>query len=89
MNLSNLLNLPITDDSCLFSQQKITEIKLGVIENSFLGWNSFLEKKQSLDVPLPRIVSNALIQSHFNYACTLWYSYLTDDFKAMLHVTQN
>ena len=42
-----------------------------------------------LDVPLRRLLYNALIQPHFHYAGTAWYQNLTKKLKDKLQVTQN
>ena len=47
------------------------------------------QKNRFLDVPLRRLLCNALIQSHFDYACTVWYPNLTKKLKDKLQVTQN
>ena len=39
------------------------------------------QKNRFLDVPLRRLLCNALIQSHFDYACTVWYPNLTKKLK--------
>ena len=50
----------------------------------------FLYRKKSvLGVPLRRLLCNALIQPHFDYACTAWYTQLTKTLKDKLQVTQN
>ena len=41
------------------------------------------------DVPLCRLLCNAFIQPHFDYACTLWYPQLTKKLKDKMQVTQN
>ena len=46
-------------------------------------------KNRFLDVPLRRLLCNALIQSHFDYACAAWYPHLTKKLKDKLQVTQN
>ena len=46
-------------------------------------------KNWFLDVPLHRILCNALIQPHSDYACTAWYPNLTKKLKDKLQVTQN
>ena len=46
-------------------------------------------KNRFLDVPLRRLLSNALLQPHFDYGCTAWYPKLTKKLKDKLQVTQN
>ena len=50
----------------------------------FLDWKNWF-----LDVPLHRLLCNALIQPHFDYACTAWYPNLSKKLKDKLQVTQN
>ena len=50
----------------------------------------FLRRKNRfLDVPLRRLLCNALIQPLFDYTCTAWYPNLTKKLKDKLQVTQN
>ena len=61
----------------------------GVTEkiNSML---KFLYRKNwFLDVPFCVLLCNALIQPHFDCACTAWYPQLTKKLKDKLQVTQN
>ena len=46
-------------------------------------------KNRFLDVLLHRLFCNALIQPHFDYACTAWYPNLSKKLKNNLQVTQN
>ena len=46
-------------------------------------------KNRFLDVPLSRLLCNALIQPHFDYAGTACYPNLTKKLKDKLQVTQN
>ena len=75
----------------------------GVLDESMLGETmalrvtkkinsrlKFLYRKNwFLDVPLHRLLCNALIQPHFDYACTAWYPNLSKKLKDKLQVTQN
>ena len=47
------------------------------------------KKKQFLTPALRRMLCNALIQPHFNYACLAWYSKLTQALKRKIQVMQN
>ena len=47
------------------------------------------QKNQFLDVFLRRRLCNALLQPHFDYACTVWYPYWTKQLKDKLKVIQN
>ena len=50
----------------------------------------FLYRKNKYLTPqLRRMLSNALIQPHFDYACTAWYPPLTIDLKKRIQVVQN
>ena len=46
-------------------------------------------KNRFLDVPLRRLLCNALIQPHFDYVCTAWYPNLSKKLKGKLQVTKN
>ena len=75
---------------CMLDESiSIETMALTVIEkiNSTL---KFLDRKNCfLDVPLRRLLSNALIQPHFYYACTAWYPNLSKKVKHQLQVSQN
>ena len=50
----------------------------------------FLHRKNELlSKPMRRLLCNALIQPHFDYACSSWYINLNKSFKAKLQVMQN
>ena len=50
----------------------------------------FLYRKNSfLTSALTRLLCNALIQSHFDYACSAWYPNLTKKLKHGIPTTQN
>ena len=54
------------------------------LKTKVLYWkNRFLLKD------LRRLLCNALIQSHFDYACGAWYSNLKKKYRKKLHVLQN
>ena len=46
-------------------------------------------KSRSLSPELRRMLCNALIQPHFDYACPAWYPNLTEKMKKKMQVTQN
>ena len=50
---------------------------LRVTEKIISRLNFLYRKNQFLDVPLRRLLCNALIQLHFDYNCTAWYPDLT------------
>ena len=62
---------------------------LRVIEKANSRLKFLCRKNWLLDVPLFRLLCNALIQPHFHYVCTAWYPNLTDKLKVKLQVTQN
>ena len=50
----------------------------------------FLYRKNSFLTPaLRRLLCNALIQPHFDYACSAWYPNLTKKLKHRFQTTQN
>ena len=46
-------------------------------------------KSRFLDSSLRRLLSNALVQPHFDYACSAWYPNLTQSLSKKLQTTQN
>ena len=58
--------------------------------NKINGRLKFLYRKNRfLSFPLRRLLCNALIQPHFDYACCSWYSNLNKKLKDKLQVLQN
>ena len=54
------------------------------------GKLKFLYRKNKFLTPeLRRMLCNALIQSHFDYACTAWYPNLTEKTKEKIQIMQN
>ena len=50
----------------------------------------FLHRKNDFLTPtLRRLLCNALIQPHFDYACSAWYPNLTKKLKHRIQTTQN
>ena len=50
----------------------------------------FLYRKNSFLTPaLRHLLCNALIQPHFDYACSVWYPNLTKKLKHRIQTTQN
>ena len=50
----------------------------------------FIYRKNSFFTPaLRRLLFNALIQPHFDYACSAWYPNLTKKLKHRIQTTQN
>ena len=62
---------------------------LRVIEKINSRLKFLYQKSRFLDFPLRRLLCNALIQPHFDYACTAWYPKLTKKLKDKLKVTQD
>ena len=46
-------------------------------------------KNRFLDSSLHRLLCNALVQPHFDYACSTWYPNLTQNLRKKLQTTQN
>ena len=61
---------------------------LRVIEKSNSRLKFLYRKNRFLDVPLHSLLCNALIQPHFDYACTAWYPNLSKKLKDKLQDTQ-
>ena len=51
--------------------------------------NYLFRKKHFLTTSLRRLLCNALIQPHFDYACTAWYPNLCKKLKNKIQTTQN
>ena len=50
----------------------------------------FLHRKNDFLTPTPRrFLCNALIQPHFDYACSAWYPYLSKKLKHRIQTIQN
>ena len=49
----------------------------------------FLYRKNIFLTALRRLLYNALIQPHFDYACSAWYPNLTKKLKHRIQTTQN
>ena len=50
----------------------------------------FLYRKNDfLSLPLRRLLCNALIQPHFDYACSAWYTNLNTKYKRKIQIMQN
>ena len=64
-------------------------MSLRVIEKINSRLKFLYQKNRFLDVPLRRLLCNALILPHFDYACTVWYPDLSKKLKDKLQVTQN
>ena len=62
---------------------------LRVIEKINSRLKFLYRKNRFLDVTLRRLLCNALIQPHFDYACTAWYPNLSKKLKDKLQATEN
>ena len=75
---------------CMLDESMSGEtMALRVIEKINSRLKFLYRKNRFLDVPLRRLLCNALIQPHFDYACTEWYPNLSKKLKDKLQVTQN
>ena len=75
---------------CMLDESMSGEtMALRVIEKINSRLKFLYRKNRFLDVPLRRLLCNALIQPHFDYACTAWYPNLSKKLKDKLQVTQN
>ena len=59
------------------------------IKKIYSRLNYLFRKKHFLTTSLGRILRNALIQPHFDYACTAWYPNLCKKLKNKFQTTQN
>ena len=60
------------------------------IVNKINGELKFLYRENRFLTPeLCRMLSNVLIQPHFDYACTVWYPNLTEKTKNKIQIMQN
>ena len=62
---------------------------LSVINKTNNKLNFLYQKNRFLTPTLRRLLCNALIQPHFNYACSAWYSNLTKKLKNRVQTSQN
>ena len=62
---------------------------LRVTEKINTGLKFLYRKSGFLDVPLRRLLRNALIQPHIDYSCIVWYPNLSKKLNDQLQVTQN
>ena len=72
-------------DNNLSGESMATKV-LGLVN----GRLKFLYRKQSfLDYPLRRLLCNALIQPHYDYACSAWYPNLSKRLSKKIQTSQN
>jgi len=62
---------------------------LNVIRKINMRLMFLYRKNKFLTPPLRRMLCNALIQPHFDYACTAWYPNLNQNLLKKLHIMQN
>ena len=101
--LKNINKLAIRRGNIKISQQnKVTYLGC-ILDDSLSGESmalkvlkkvngrlSFLYRKQSfLSYKLRRMLCNALIQPHFDYACSAWYPNLTNNLTKKIQISQN
>ena len=101
--LKHIDKLDITRGNIKVSQQnKVTYLGC-ILDDSLTGESmalrvlkkvngrlSFLYRKQSfLSYKLRRMLCNALIQPHFDYACSAWYPNLTKNLTKKIQISQN
>ena len=80
----------VTYLGCIFDESLSGESMALKIINKINGRLKFLYRKNRfLSFPLRRLLCNALIQPHFDYACCSWYSNLNKKLKDKLQVLQN
>ena len=54
-----------------------------------IGQRTTYRQNEFLNPKLHRLLSNSLIQPHFDYACISWYSLVTKKIRKKIQVTQN
>ena len=75
---------------CLLNQTLSGETMATYVLNKINSKLKFLYRKRSFLTPtLKRSLCNALIQPHFDYACSAWYLGLNESFKMRLKSAQN
>ena len=80
----------VTYLGCIFDESLSGESMALKVINKINGRLKFLYRKNRfLSFPLRRLLCNALIQPHFDYACCSWYSNLNKKLKDKLQVLQN
>ena len=80
----------VTYLGCIFDESMSGESMALKVINKINGRLKFLYRKNRfLSYPLRRLLCNALIQPHFDYACCSWYSNLNKKLKDKLQVLQN
>ena len=66
------------------------EVMAGKVLSKVYGRLKFLYRKSGfLDYHSKKLLASALIQCHYDYACSFWYSSLTKRTKSKLQISQN
>ena len=80
----------VTYLGCILDDDLSGESMASKVLKKISGRLSFLYRKQSFfNFKLRRMLCNALIQPHFDYACSAWYSNLNKNLTQKLQITQN
>ena len=75
---------------CLLEETIFREAMTLNFINKISNKLKFLHRKNSFLTPaLRRLLCNVLIQPHFDYACSAWYSSLTKKLKHRIQTSQN
>ena len=80
----------VTYLGCILDNDMSGESMAARVMNKISGRLNFLYRKQSfLNPKLRRMLCNALIQPHFDYACSAWYNNLNKNLTTKLQIAQN
>ena len=80
----------ITYLGCILDDNLSGESMASRVLNKVGGRLNFLYRKESfLNLKLRRMLCNALIQPHFDYACSAWYPNLNKNFTKKMQTVQN
>ena len=80
----------VTYLGCILDDDISGESMASRVMNKISSRLSFLYRKQSfLNSKLRRMLCNALIQPHFDYACSAWYNNLNRNLTTKLQIAQN
>ena len=80
----------ITYLGCIFDETLSAESMATHVTNKVNSKLRFLYRQNKfLDIPLRRLLCNAIIQPFFDYACNTWYPNLNKNLKTRLEAAQN
>ena len=80
----------VTYLGCVLDEDLSGESMATKVMGKIKGRIKFLYRKNRfLDSSLRRLLCNALVQPHFDYACLAWYPNLTQNLRKKLQATQN